>query len=167
MMAAAAAFACWMLSAEPAAWATSCCAWSITLSLNRSWSAFQGSQAMRLTCQVFVRWWSTLACMTSGGGSRTVAFIKDLCAAQVHADQRIAADQPGTAATLALTNQHVGDRSAGGDQMEKAFEPLDCGSLALYGDWRGKGLETRQKERYADQGGCQGDEENNGGSHDG
>jgi hypothetical protein len=57
---------------------------------------------MRLTCQVRDR------CPPG-----FVIFSKDLRAAQVQANQRIAADQSGTAAALALANQLVGDHSAG------------------------------------------------------
>jgi len=83
-----------------------------------------------------------------------VVFIKDLRTAQVHADQHVAADQPGTAAVLALANQHVGDRSASSDQVGKTFEPLDRGPLALDGDRRGRRLEAGQGECHGNHEGC-------------
>jgi hypothetical protein len=63
--------------------------------------------------------------------------------------------------------QPVGDCSAGGDQMGKAFESLDCGPLALRSDRLGKGLETEQKDRYGDQVGHQDKGEKDHSSHDG
>ena len=161
MIASAAVFACWMLSLEPAAWATSCCAWSITASPQPVLVGVprQPGHAVDLPglrplvvhpgLHDFGR--RKPDCRPPG----FVIFIEDLGAAQVHADQRIAADQPGTAAALALANQHVGDGNAAGDQMGKAFEPLDRGPLALDGDRRGRGLETGQDDRHGNHGGCQ------------
>ena len=84
-------------------------------------------------------------------------FLGDGCLAEVHGNQRIAADQPGPAEPSRFTDQNVGDIDAAGDKLRQPFKPLDRRARDDCDDDRRRLFDTKltKADQHADKDGKQ------------
>jgi hypothetical protein len=64
-----------------------------------------------------------------------VVFRDDLGSTQIDAKQGVALDEPRPDMTLAFTDQNIGDKHFGRDQVAQALQSFDGWALRLDHDW--------------------------------